>query len=462
MKLYDTASMTPADCDPYPFKKSRPIPGCTSARTLSRHFWDAKIMRSLQCVVENAARLSSTPSSVLQNGKKLLTSGSSGVVSSSNTQYGFPLILKTSGTRSGKKDLWNEYFVGITTNKLRPLTPCFEFVYAHYSSTLAVENITGRTLYEWIATDSISTRQFLGVFAQLLLSLEVAQRECGFTHFDLHVKNILVRDHQPDQPVVSIDGYTFDADCLSPCIVDFGNSAVAARLDGFLGRGCFPEHGMYPFLVAGADIFKLMTTLLANLKYLGTNSRIRHFITYCIQEFYGSAALHEFPYRVLDCPKELFDSFYNCTTTTIAYHTPRMLMMFLHKNKSTVCRILGITNYPWTRRAAVATATTTDNDACLRSLFCIDMPTVTVPRTTPPPPPPSEMDPDFLVSKKNIPVMIHENRSAIVSYLEPEDKWRRLLMATTAPPRVARIQRAYATLSAYLVWLDTPAAKRCS
>jgi hypothetical protein len=87
---------------------------------------------------------------------------------------------------------------------------------------------------------------------------------------------------------------------------------------------------------------------------------------------------------------------------------------------------------------------------------------VTVPRTTPPPPSPSEMDPDFLVSKKNIPVMIHENRSAIVSYLEPEDKWQRLLMATTAPPRVARIQRAYATLSAYLVWLDTPAAKRCS
>ena len=451
--------MTLTDCDPYPFKKSRPIPGCASARTLSHRFWDATIMRSLQCVVENAARLSSTPSSVLQNGKKLLTSGSSGVVSSSTTRYGFPLIIKTSGTRSGKKDLRNEYFVGITTNKLRPLTPCFEFVYAHYSSTLAVENITGRTLYEWIATDSISTRQFLGVFAQLLLSLEVAQRECGFTHFDLHVNNVLVRDHQLDQPVLSIDGYAFDADCLSPCIVDFGNSTVAHR-DGFIGRGCFPEHGMYPFMVAGADIFKLMTCLLANLKYLGTNSRIRDFITYCIQEFYGSAALHEFPYRVLDCPKELFDSFYNCTTTTVAYHTPRMLMMFLHTNKSTVCRILGLTKYPWSRRAAVATTTTTNNDACLRSLFCIDVQSPII-RTTPPSPP-CEIDPDFLASKRNIPVTTPANRSAIVSYLDSEDKWQRLLMTTTAPPRVVRIQRAYATLSAYLVWLDTPSTKRCS
>lgn len=447
--------MTLTDCDPYPFKKSRPIPGCASARTLSRRFWDAKIMRSLQCVVENTARLSSAPSSVLQNGRKLLTSGSSGVVSSSTTRYGFPLILKTSGTRSGKKDLRNEYFVGISTNKLRPLTPCFEFVYAHYSSTLAVENITGRTLYQWIATDSISTRQFLGVFAQLLLSLEVAQRQCGFTHFDLHVNNVLLRDHQLDQPVLTIDGYAFDPDCLSPCIVDFGNSTVAHR-DGFIGRGSFPEHGMYPFLVAGADIFKLMTCLLANLKYLGTNTRIRDFITYCIQEFYGSA-LHEFPYRVLDCPKELFDSFYNCTTTTVAYHTPRMLMMFLHTNKSTVCKILGITKYPWTRRAAAApSATTTDDDACLRSLFCIDVPPEAAIPASPLQP---EIDPDFITSKKNIPVMTPANRSAIVSYLEPEDKWQRLLMAITAPPRVVRIQRAYATLSAYLVWLD---AKRCS
>ena len=109
-----------------------------------------------------------------------------------------------------------EYFLGITVvNSLRYRLPSFVYTLGAFIcaqppskggsiSSLCVkdspeslfvvyEKIAGYSVKEMLVEKKWEFKEWLALFAQLLLGLEVAQREIQFTHYDLHDANVMVR-----------------------------------------------------------------------------------------------------------------------------------------------------------------------------------------------------------------------------------------------------------------------------
>ncbi len=76
-----------------------------------------------------------------------------------------------------------------------------------------MEHIDGQSLGHHIRSkDSpLSTTVLIDILIQVFVALDVAHKACGFTHYDLHTSNIIIRMHE-DMPV--------------PVIIDFGFSYV--------------------------------------------------------------------------------------------------------------------------------------------------------------------------------------------------------------------------------------------
>ena len=107
--------------------------------------------------------------------------------------------------------------------------------------------------------DDISFSEWLLIFVQLLISLEVGQRKIGFTHFDLHTSNVIIRKDSIINYEINFDTETFvikDVELL-PVIIDFGQSTVFIN-DTFIGSHDLPQYGMLNFIVPGYDMYKLL------------------------------------------------------------------------------------------------------------------------------------------------------------------------------------------------------------
>ena len=60
-----------------------------------------------------------------------------------------------------------------------------------------------------IETNEINFNQWLLIFIQTLLGLEVAQREVRFTHFDLHPGNLMIRKKDNFNYTIPLDINTY-------------------------------------------------------------------------------------------------------------------------------------------------------------------------------------------------------------------------------------------------------------
>lgn len=216
------------------------------------------------------------------------------------------VIIKVPQRVDGFNGLVREYFLGIMAfNKLRYHIPTVVYTLgaficpqpkkgANPEKTLCSDR-TGKTafvIYEkvpgfgvenMLKDHSMTFNQFLGVYIQLLLTLEVAQRECRFTHFDLHAGNVMVRR----APGLSYDVplgtslYKVSTPDFIPMIIDFGFST--AFIDGrSIGEYEFTEHGMMPFMVQGYDMYKFLVFSTSN----ATDKRTKALMIKLF-EFYG-------------------------------------------------------------------------------------------------------------------------------------------------------------------------------
>jgi serine/threonine protein kinase len=199
------------------------------------------------------------------------------------------VIIKVPKETSGFQSLLREYFLGISIiNKLRYRIPTFVYTLGAFicpepntspnakpvcktnnQETLYVlyENIKGNSVKTLLSENRLTFDDWLKIFVQLLLSLEVAQEHTDFTHFDLHTGNVMVREGFNFNYTIPIGNtsYNIILPDLVPTIIDFGMSCAQFKYNKegkeeqrYIGSYDFAQYGMLNFMVQGYDMYKFL------------------------------------------------------------------------------------------------------------------------------------------------------------------------------------------------------------
>lgn len=269
-------------------------------KMLNSNFLSNSDMRALICLVQmilqqnnttsdNLPKLDSKISKYLKNVQKMGVFSAQGFIFYVDViSKGNKIILK----RSQSKDtnfIRKEYVTGIKSiNPLRALTPCFAMTLGGFSCIgdikslvggqlcssqkksgsesfyTIIENIKGKTLSDCFYDKNMTPDRFIGILVHVFMSLEIAQRKCCFTHFDLHTGNVMIKNITNKISYSLINDtkeYIMSADTEIPVIIDYGLSFSV--IDDFLlgdwrqfsksapiGRYMVPCYDMYLFLMS--------------------------------------------------------------------------------------------------------------------------------------------------------------------------------------------------------------------
>ena len=233
-----------------------------------------------------------------------------------------------------------EYLIGTyVLNPLRSATPCFVNTITTIRSkddphklTTIYEEVPGETLTT-LLHEGMSFSHWLQAFTQILISLELAQRRTGFTHYDLHTSNIIIRTDRQKGYSVSLDNltYSIQSDTLVPVIIDLGTCSTI--VDGrFIGTYNYPNSGIFHFIVPGQDMYKFLVSSYFN----STNTRTTQDILR-VFSFFGSSD----PYDVTQCKKQGLikarKEFCKAIPfSEVASFTPMMMLEYLYSQFSSV------------------------------------------------------------------------------------------------------------------------------
>jgi len=168
-----------------------------------------------------------------------------------------------------------EYVIGYKTiNKLSEIIPCFVKTLGLIPDVgIVYSKVNGISLSEMLK-DGMEFHTWLRVFFQLMLALEIAQRKANFTHYDLHVKNVMIRDQLKHGYSVIVDNttYTINSKYL-PVIIDFGTTTVA--VDGrCVGSYDYTNSGVFYFVMPGHDMYRLMVSSYCSASNSSTRNGI--------------------------------------------------------------------------------------------------------------------------------------------------------------------------------------------
>ena len=215
-------------------------------------------------------------------------------------------------------DLTHECFVAFAAiNKLREKVPNFAYIYESFNCSAPFIDTHDKDVLSWCdfhkepvvyaiyenCSPSVSFDDFLNIcnernfmmyFIQLMYALRTAYNECKFTHYDLHMCNVLLRYVSNDPfyiPYDSIDGQIYiKSERFVATIIDFGCSyvEVGGRGYGFNewdGRryGIFHDRP-YPMY----DVYKLLCYSLSSF-----SSKIFHRLKGLL-EFFTNEEPHKF------------------------------------------------------------------------------------------------------------------------------------------------------------------------
>lgn len=220
----------------------------------------------------------------LQNFKKIGANSVEGVaIQGSITDDPDEGLFVIKAPRSHNDNLAHEAVVGYALAPLRALIPNFSWVYGVLRCSIPLLTDKDRKLSSWCDDVSnpvtyvvyekvpgvnlktfiknCSGDEFLNLYLQIVLSLVMAERYCGFTHYDLHYDNIIVRplnekadiiyDLGDGVKVVLNTGYI-------ATFIDYGFSRVEfdGRTSGRYGFEAFSIYGDKSYIMF--DIFKVL------------------------------------------------------------------------------------------------------------------------------------------------------------------------------------------------------------
>ena len=199
----------------------------------------------------------------------VLSKGAYGEVSVADIiQKDIQIIIKIPLDNADYDDILREYFIGITKiNSLRYFIPNFVYTLGAFQCGgdikkgcdandkanlfIAYEKIPGKGMFYKLQDNGFEW--FLNMFAQILIALEIAQREIGFTHYDLHTLNIIIKEQQLDYTGL-IDNLSYRVSTKEyPVIIDFGRSCVRYK-DKNIGASGLEQMNIFTFCVQGRDV----------------------------------------------------------------------------------------------------------------------------------------------------------------------------------------------------------------
>jgi len=309
----------------------------------------------------------------------VLTNGADGTVYNATFFSDIELVIKLANNEEDEEDeedevvvekrnremMIREYYIGIEgMNKLRYIVPNFVYTLGCFmcgkpsksdpldklceSSSekiipfIVYEKIPGKTVEDLIDNTEIPFKfeQWLVIFFQLLLALEVAQREVEFTHFDLHYKNVMVRKQDKFNYSVPLDmsTYTITNPEFIPVIIDFGRSTCTIDSQT-VGTYAKESVGVLNHMVPGQDMYMFISYCCDKITDIDFKKKIVSLIT----DFYGTdhpviysiktgstintrtKELKEFVSR----PTSVGDTFQKVPVTAIGHYTPLMFMKSL-------------------------------------------------------------------------------------------------------------------------------------
>ena len=349
---------------------------------LKNKYTDPNDMRHILCLFDLILYYNTNNSPFLFNNKivkwikhmkKLNVNSAQGNVYLSDIfKKNIQVIIKCSQYSSNNfnNELLREYFIGISyLNKLRYKTPIFMYTLGLFKCAepildnnnnvklksfckenknlknfIIYEKINGLSFKESIKNYKLTSNMFFNILSQILLGLEIAQRDCGFCHFDLHWENIILRPVSKKikyNLYLNNSTYEINADNYIPTIIDYGYSSVNVNIKNkkyFIGSRDFPEYGMMNFLIPCFDMYKLLyctVTLLYDYSG-GNNTYIQKKIYFIFKHF-----LKKDPYNIFDSSGninhknlEICISEYGgkIAYSSIANLTPIMLVDFMYRH----------------------------------------------------------------------------------------------------------------------------------
>lgn len=292
--------------------------------------------------------------------KKLPVQGTKGFIYTTNIfSNKLQLIIKSQqcNNKSNFSSMLKEYFIGIKAiNNLRYILPTFVYTLGAFTvpntietfSNLCIskkntdnrkqlddtifviyEKIPGDCLDNLLLNEKINFDEWILIFFQLLLSLEIAQRKIRFSHFDLHVGNVMIRKKNNFSYTVPLDNksYYIKKCDVFPVIIDFGMSS--SYIEGrYIGNYNLAKHGILNFMVSGFDMYKFIIYSMAYAKNKKLKNNIRQLF-----KFYGSND----PYNIFDTGDTTSATDKYCRDVTYskaASYTPIMFMNWLLDNYS--------------------------------------------------------------------------------------------------------------------------------
>lgn len=187
-----------------------------------------------------------------------------GYVFKTNIDNNDSLFVMKAPRDPSNDNLYHEAFVGtFALNKIRKYVPNFMYVYGYFTCSapvingketvtwcssnskrdvtyLILENIKdGKSFGDWISQSDISRREFIEVFVQLINALNIATDGCGFTHYDLHEGNVMIRKFDRKVAIPFIETKTEAPEILGyitsnfvPYVIDYGYSRISLQNNG--------------------------------------------------------------------------------------------------------------------------------------------------------------------------------------------------------------------------------------
>lgn len=181
-----------------------------------------------------------------------------GVVHKSLIFDKFYIVVKKAKSSKFDQITLRDFCVGINLNKILNEAPffvrtlgCFQFKNQFH---IVTEYIDGINLKTFIRNKRNTFTQFLNIFFQILLGLELAQNKLNFSHYDLHTDNVLLVP-QKHSFEISLHGYNYTIkNDYKPVMIDFGLSSLHTK-GQTLGQKSLETKGIFNHLSPGYDIY---------------------------------------------------------------------------------------------------------------------------------------------------------------------------------------------------------------
>jgi hypothetical protein len=154
----------------------------------------------------------------------------------SNAKFNNINIIVKSSKSEVNQEYLHESFIGMKgVNELRKKIPNFVYTLGYFYTennniNIIQEKITGYSLYEYINSKHLfKMDEFIFILIQIMLSLQYAQENIGFVHWDLTPWNIILERHDRNinfnYSFVNCSTFSLKTNII-PVLIDFGNSHI--------------------------------------------------------------------------------------------------------------------------------------------------------------------------------------------------------------------------------------------